>query len=93
MKSPLCCEQSQTAGNLDSDYVATWTFGGGLAISVVFIFMAFTVVDITRAFAGFGALMRRVFNRSNAGQENKDWSALVAAQRAESGLEPFPEQK
>ncbi|ETS77218.1 hypothetical protein PFICI_11092 [Pestalotiopsis fici W106-1] len=52
--------------NLDSDYVATWTFGGGLAISVVFIFMAFTVVDITRAFAGFGALMKRVFNRSDA---------------------------
>ncbi|KAH8657761.1 ankyrin repeat-containing domain protein [Xylariales sp. PMI_506] len=34
---------------LDASYVATWVFGVGLAISAVFVIMAFTVVDITKA--------------------------------------------
>ncbi|KAH8202507.1 hypothetical protein TruAng_003315 [Truncatella angustata] len=55
--------------DLHTEYVARWTFGGGLAISAVFIFMAFTVVDITRAFAGFAALMKRLFARNDAGHE------------------------
>jgi Mg2+ and Co2+ transporter CorA len=55
--------------DLSSEYVATWTFGGGMAISAVFIVMAFTVVDITRAFAGFAALTKKMFARSDAEHE------------------------
>lgn len=36
--------------SLPHAYVASWTFGGGLGISLVFILMAFTVVDMTKAF-------------------------------------------
>ncbi|KAK9415013.1 hypothetical protein SUNI508_10618 [Seiridium unicorne] len=55
--------------DLRYQYVATWTFGGGLGISAVFIFMAFTVVDITKAFGGFAALMKGVFARNDHGDE------------------------
>lgn len=48
--------------SLPAEYVATWTFGGGLAISVVFILMAFTVVDITKAAEGFYSFTKRRFN-------------------------------
>lgn len=58
--------------DLSSRYVATWTFGVGLAISAVFIIMAFTVVDITKAFAGFAALTKRLFARPDSGHEKSD---------------------
>ncbi|KAG6354339.1 hypothetical protein INS49_004356 [Diaporthe citri] len=48
--------------NLPDSYVNTWTFGGGLAISVLFILMAFTVVDITKAVEAFYSFTKRRFN-------------------------------
>ncbi|KAK8073423.1 hypothetical protein PG994_004322 [Apiospora phragmitis] len=57
---------------LTGNYVAAWTFGVGLGISVVFIFMAFTVVDITKAIAKFGALMKRLTARADDAGQDKD---------------------
>ncbi|KAL1846327.1 hypothetical protein Daus18300_014290 [Diaporthe australafricana] len=48
--------------SLPDSYVATWTFGGGLAISVLFILMAFTVVDITKAVETFYSFTKRRLN-------------------------------
>lgn len=48
--------------SLSGSYVATWTFGGGMAISVVFILMAFTVVDITKAVETFYSFSKRRFH-------------------------------
>lgn len=48
--------------SLPDSYVATWTFGGGLAISVMFILMAFTVVDITKAVETFYSFTKRRLN-------------------------------
>lgn len=45
--------------SLPGSYVATWTFGGGMAISIVFILMAFTVVDITKAVEAFYSFTKR----------------------------------
>ncbi|KAK8071310.1 ankyrin repeat protein [Apiospora hydei] len=59
--------------SLEGDYVASWTFGVGLGISLIFIFMAFTVVDITKALHRFGAFMKRVFaRREDANGQDKD---------------------
>lgn len=49
---------------LPGSYVATWTFGGGLAISVVFILMALTVVDITKAAEAVYSFSKRRFHTS-----------------------------
>ncbi|KAK8109560.1 ankyrin repeat protein [Apiospora kogelbergensis] len=60
---------------LDGSYVAIWTFGCGLAISAVFVIMAFTVVDITKALNRFGAFVRRITSRrEDAGPDDKDES-------------------
>ncbi|KAK2606495.1 hypothetical protein N8I77_005238 [Diaporthe amygdali] len=48
--------------SLPDAYVATWIFGGGLAISVLFILMAFTVVDITKAVEAFYSFWKRRLN-------------------------------
>jgi hypothetical protein len=48
--------------SLPDTYVATWTFGGGLSISVLFILMAFTVVDITKAMETFYSFTKRRLN-------------------------------
>lgn len=48
--------------SLPGPYVATWTFGGGMAISMVFILMAFTVVDITKAMGVFYSFSKRRLN-------------------------------
>ncbi|PSS02154.1 hypothetical protein BD289DRAFT_271467 [Coniella lustricola] len=46
---------------LSSSYVATWTFGGGLGISAVFILMAFLVADIVKAIeSGFSSMKRHL---------------------------------
>ncbi|KAK8877584.1 ankyrin repeat protein [Apiospora arundinis] len=61
--------------HLDGNYVAMWTFGCGLAISAVFVVMAFTVVDITKAINRFGALMKRITSRRDnaaGGPDDKD---------------------
>ncbi|KAI1873884.1 uncharacterized protein JN550_003153 [Neoarthrinium moseri] len=73
--------------DLHSDYVATWTFGGGLGISAVFIFMAFTVVDITKAFSGFAALAKRLFARNDPGHEK---SGDNDDDHQEAGMVPEP---
>lgn len=59
-------------GDLQGEYVAKWTFGGGLGISAIFILMAFTVVDIAKAFHGFAALMRRGFAKIEAAREHNE---------------------
>lgn len=48
---------------LSPTYVATWTFGGGLAISFVFILMAFTVVDITKAVETLYSFTKRHYHQ------------------------------
>lgn len=48
--------------SLPHAYVASWTFGGGLAISVLFVLMAFTVVDITKAVEAFYSFTKRRLN-------------------------------
>lgn len=48
---------------LSASYVATWTFGGGLGISAVFIVMAFMVVDIAKAFETVFCRMKRHLGR------------------------------
>lgn len=48
--------------SLPHSYVATWTFGGGMAISTVFILMAFMVVDIAKAAKGVSSFTKRHFN-------------------------------
>lgn len=58
--------------SLTGEYVASWTFGVGLAISFVFVMMAFTVVDITKALARFGALLRRITARHDDDDKNAD---------------------
>lgn len=45
--------------SLPASFVASWTFGGGLAISTVFILMAFMVVDITKAFKSISSITKR----------------------------------
>ncbi|KAK7917809.1 ankyrin repeat protein [Apiospora marii] len=64
--------------SLSGEYVAAWTFGVGSAISVVFVMMAYTVVDITKALTRFGALLKRITARrgddddKNADDEHHD---------------------
>ncbi|KAK8067584.1 hypothetical protein PG996_006696 [Apiospora saccharicola] len=59
--------------HLTGEYVAKWTFGVGLGISLVFVFMAFTVVDITKALNKFGAFMKRITaKRDDSPDKNAD---------------------
>lgn len=47
------------SNGLSHRFVDSWTFGVGLAISVVFVLMAFTVVDITKAIETFYSFTKR----------------------------------
>lgn len=69
---------TESFDHLADDYVAIWTFGGGLAISAVFIFMAFAVVDITKAMARLGALAKRLFTRRGRRGGDDDDGAATA---------------
>lgn len=45
--------------SLPGSWVASWVFGGGMAISAIFILMALTVVDITKAVGVFYSFSKR----------------------------------
>lgn len=74
--------------SLPDAYVATWTFGGGLAISVLFILMAFTVVDITKAVETFYSFSKRRLNTdvppSQAGLETQPLYRSITPTKAGS---------
>lgn len=74
---------TESFDNLNDDYVAIWTFGGGLAISAIFIFMAFFVVDITKAMGRLGALAKRLCARR--GRDRDDGAAAAGIRGRNSG--------
>lgn len=59
------------SNGLSHGFVASWTFGVGLAISVLFILMAFMVVDITKAVEAFYSFTKRRVAKKNPGQSDE----------------------
>ncbi|KUI61969.1 hypothetical protein VP1G_09111 [Cytospora mali] len=72
------------SNGLSHGFVASWTFGVGLAISVLFILMAFTVVDITKAVETFYSFTK---HRVSSGNKNHEQSGEYSSREPQPSYE------